>query len=62
MTEEKPDEDDLTDFEIINVKVGKKIMNWVEEQIEEERFASKAHAVRICLKHVMTDHPHNFGN
>jgi len=38
--------------ESISVTIDSELLEWVDEQIEEHRFASRSHAVEYCLNSV----------
>ena len=38
---------------IMSVSIDPDILKWIDEQIEEKRFASRSHAVEYCLHKMM---------
>lgn len=34
---------------VISVSIDPEILTWIDEQIDEKRFASRSHAIEYCL-------------
>jgi Arc/MetJ-type ribon-helix-helix transcriptional regulator len=43
------------DKESISVTIDSVLLKWIDEQIEEHRFASRSHAIEYCVSSVKED-------
>ena len=46
----------------ITLTMNSKLINWIDGQIQKQRFNNRSHALRYCCAFVMNVHPENVGN